>query len=231
MISPKIDAALEKTKARMNSRPRILLADDHTMLLDAFQRLLEPRCEIVGTACDGRALIDLAANTRPDVIVLDISMPGLNGMDACAQLRRKMPGIRLVFLTVNEDPDIAAEAINLGASGYLLKSSAPVELFTAIEQALAGKTYITPLVTKGMPLGVFLGQAVKPGVEKLTERQREVLQLLAEGRAMKEVADLLHVSARTVAFHKYTIMEHLGLKTSAELVQYALEHGMLKKRS
>jgi DNA-binding NarL/FixJ family response regulator len=222
---------LEKTTAPMKRRPRILLADDHTMLLDAFQRLLEPRCEIVGTAGDGRALIDLAASTRPDVIVLDISMPGLNGMDACTQLRRKMPGIRLVFLTVNEDPDIAAEAIRLGASGYLLKSSASAELFTAIEQALAGKTYITPLVTKGLPLGVFLGQAVKPGVEKLTERQREVLQLLAEGRAMKEVADLLHVSARTVAFHKYTIMEHLGLKTSAELVQYALEHGMLKKRS
>jgi DNA-binding NarL/FixJ family response regulator len=214
----------------MKRRPRILLADDHTMLLDAFRRLLEPRCEIVGTACDGRALIDLAASTRPDVIVLDIAMPGLNGIDACAQLRRKMPGIRLVFLTVNEDPDIAAEAIRLGASGYLLKSSASAELFTAIEQALAGKTYITPLVTKGVPLGVFLYQAVKPGVEKLTERQREVLQLLAEGRAMKEVADLLHVSARTVAFHKYTIMEHLGLKTSAELVQYALEHGMLKKR-
>ena len=215
----------------MNCRPRILLADDHTMLLDAFQRLLEPRCEIVGTACDGRALIDLAASTRPDVIVLDISMPGLNGLDACAQLRLRMPGIKLVFLTVNEDPDIAAEAIRLGASGYLLKSSASAELFTAIEQALAGKTYVTPLVTKGVPLGVFLCQAVKPGVEKLTARQREVLQLLAEGRAMKEVADLLHVSARTVAFHKYTIMEHLGLKTSAELVQYALEHGMLKNRS
>ena len=222
---------LEKTTAPMKRRPRILLADDHTMLLDAFQRLLEPRCEIVGTAGDGRALIDLAASTRPDVIVLDIAMPGLNGIDACAQLSRKMPGIRLVFLTVNEDPDIAAEAIRLGASGYLLKSSASAELFTAIEQALAGKTYITPLVTKGLPLGVFLGQAVKPGVEKLTERQREVLQLLAEGRAMKEVADLLHVSTRTVAFHKYTIMEHLSLKTSAELVQYALERGMLKKRN
>jgi DNA-binding NarL/FixJ family response regulator len=221
---------LEKTTAPMKRRPRILLADDHTMLLDAFQRLLEPRCEIIGTACDGRALIDLAASTRPDVIVLDISMPGLNGMDACAQLSRKMPDVRLVFLTVNEDPDIAAEAIGLGASGYLLKSSASAELFTAIEQALAGKTYITPLVTKGVPLGVFLRQAVKPGVEKLTGRQREVLQLLAEGRAMKEVADLLHVSARTVAFHKYTIMEQLGLKTSAELVQYALEYGMLKKR-
>jgi len=215
----------------MERRPRILLADDHTMLLDAFQRLLEPRCEIVGTACDGRALIDLAASTRPDVIVLDISMPGLNGLDACAQLRLRMPGIRLVFLTVNEDPDIAAEAIRLGASGYLLKSSASAELFTAIEQALAGKTYVTPLVTKGVPLGVFLCQAVKPGVEKLTARQREVLQLLAEGRAMKEIADLLHVTARTVAFHKYTILQNLDLKTSAELVQYALERGMLKKRT
>jgi DNA-binding NarL/FixJ family response regulator len=214
----------------MKSRPRILLADDHTMLLDAFRRLLESRCEIVGAACDGRALIDLAASTRPDVIVLDISMPGLNGMDACAQLRRKMPEVRLVFLTASEDPDIAAEAISLGASGYLLKSSASAELFTAIEQALAGKTYITPLVTKGVPLGVFLRQAAKPGVEQLTARQREVLQLLAEGRVMKEVADLLHVTARTVAFHKYTIMEQLGLKTSAELLQYALEHGAFKKR-
>jgi DNA-binding NarL/FixJ family response regulator len=215
----------------MKSPPRVLLADDHTMLLDAFQRLLEPRCEIVGTACDGRALLDLAASTRPDVIVLDISMPGLNGLDACAQLRRKIPEMRLVFLTVNEDPDIAAKAISLGALGYLLKNSASAELFTAIEHALAGKTYITPLLTKGLPLGVFLGQAVKPGAEKLTARQREVLQLLAEGRAMKEVADLLHVTVRTVAFHKYTIMEQLGLKTSADLVQYAIEHGMLKKRS
>jgi DNA-binding NarL/FixJ family response regulator len=222
---------LEKTTAPMKRRPRILLADDHTMLLDAFQRLLEPRCEIVGTASDGRALLDLAASTRPDVIVLDISMPGLNGMDACALLRRKMPGVKFVFLTVNEDPDIAAEAISLGASGYLLKSSAAAELFTAIEQALADKTYITPLVTQGVPIAVFLRQAVKPGVEKLTARQREVLQLLAEGRSMKEVADFLDVTARTVAFHKYTIMEHLGLKTSAELVQYALEHGMLKKCS
>jgi DNA-binding NarL/FixJ family response regulator len=215
----------------MKRRPRILLADDHTMLLDAFRRLLEPRCEIVGTACDGRALLDLATRTPFDVIVLDISMPRLNGMDACAQLRRKAPGVRLVFLTVNEDPDIAAEAIRLGASGYLLKSSASGELFTAIEQALSGKTYITPLITKGVPLGIFLRQATKPGIEKLTLRQREVLQLLAEGRAMKEVADLLLVSQRTVAFHKYTIMEHLGVNTSAELVQYALEHGILKKRT
>jgi DNA-binding NarL/FixJ family response regulator len=215
----------------MKNRPRILLADDHQMLLDALRRLLEPRCEIVGIACNGRALIDLAASVRPEVIVLDIAMPGLNGMDACAQLRRTMPDMRLVFLTANEDPDVAAEAISLGASGFLLKSSASAELFIAIEQVLAGKTYITPLVTKGVSLGVFLRQAVKPGAEKLTARQREVLQLLAEGRAMKEVADLLDVTTRTVAFHKYTIMEHLGLKTSAELVQYALECGMLKKRN
>jgi Response regulator containing a CheY-like receiver domain and an HTH DNA-binding domain len=201
------------------------------MLLDAFRRLLEPRCEIVGAAADGRTLLDLATSTRPDVIVLDISMPRLNGIDALRQLRRKMPAVRFVFLTVNEDPDIAAQAINLGASGYLLKSSAAGELFTAIERALAGKIYITPLLTKGVPLGVFLSQAAKPDVEKLTLRQREVLQLLAEGRAMKEIADLLNVTARTVAFHKYTIMEELGMKTSAELVQYALEHGLLKRRT
>jgi DNA-binding NarL/FixJ family response regulator len=214
----------------MNRRPRVLLADDHTMLLDAFRRLLEPRCQIVGTACDGRALLELAADTEPDVIVLDIGMPRLNGMDACAQILRKMPDVRLVFLTVNEDPDVAVEAIGLGASGYLLKNSASGELFTAIERALAGKTYVTPLVTKGVPLGVFLRRTAKPATEKLTPRQREVLQLLAEGRAMKEVADLLQVSARTVAFHKYAIMEQLGVKTSAELVQYALEHGILRKR-
>jgi len=168
----------------VNNRPRVLLADDHTMLLDAFRRLLEPRCEIVGTACDGRALLELAADTKPDVIVLDIGMPRLNGMDACAQLRRKMPAVSLVFLTVNEDPDIAAEAIGLGASGYLLKNSASGELFTAIERALAGKTYVTPLVTKGVPLGVFLRRATKPATEKLTTRQREVLQLLAEGSCL-----------------------------------------------
>ena len=119
------------------------------------------------TACDGRALLELAASTQPDVIVLDIAMPRLNGIDACAQLRRKMPDVRLVFLTVNEDPDLAAEAISLGASGYLLKNSASGEFFTAIERALAGNTYVTPLVTKGVPLGVFLRRATKPGAENL----------------------------------------------------------------
>jgi DNA-binding NarL/FixJ family response regulator len=230
MISPETDA-LGKTAIPMNRRPRILLADDHTMLLEAFRRLLEPRCEIVGTVGDGRALVDLAVSTRPDVIVVDISMPRLNGMDACKRLRLKIPDVKFVFLTVNEDPNIASEAIGLGASGYLLKTSPSGDLFTAIEQALAGKTYITPLLTKGVPLAVFLDKATKPGVDKLTVRQREVLQLLAEGLLMKEIADLLQVSVPTVVFHKYKIMKRLGVKTGAELVQYALEHGMLKKHS
>jgi len=215
----------------MKHRPRIILADDHTMLLGAFRQLLEPRCEIVGTAGDGRELLELAASARPEIIVLDITMPRLNGIDACRQLRRKMPEVKFVFLTVNEDPDLAAEAINLGASGYLLKSSATSELFTAIEHARAGKPYITPLITKGVPNSIFLLQATKPDANKLSARQREVLQLLAEGCLMKEVADQLQITARTVAFHKYVIMELLRVKTSAELVQYAVEHGLVKKRT
>jgi DNA-binding NarL/FixJ family response regulator len=211
----------------VNPRPRILLADDHTMLLDAFVSLLEPHCEIVGTAVNGRRLVELALETNPEIIILDISMPELNGMDACAQLRVKLPDSRFIFLTVNEDPDIAAEAIGMGASAFLLKSSASAELMLAIESALAGRIYITPLITKGESLNVFFRDAVKPSSEKLTARQREVLQLLAEGKTMKEVASLLNVTPRTIAFHKYTIMARLGLSNSAELVQYAVEHRLV----
>jgi DNA-binding NarL/FixJ family response regulator len=214
----------------VNPRPRILLADDHTMLLDAFVSLLEPHCEIVGTAVNGRRLIELALETNPEIIILDISMPELNGMDACAQLRVKLPDVRFIFLTVNEDPGIAAEAISLGASAFLLKSSASTELTLAIESALTGQIYITPLITKGEPLSVFLRDAAKPGSEKLTARQREVLQLLAEGKPMKEVAKILNLTPRTIAFHKYTIMAQLGLNNSAELVQYAVEHHLVTPR-
>jgi DNA-binding NarL/FixJ family response regulator len=214
----------------MKHRPRILLADDHAMLLEAFQRLLETRCDIVGTANNGRALLSLAALMRPEVIVLDIAMPLLNGLEVCTQLRDTMPELKVIFLTASEDRAMAAEAIRLGASGYLLKSSAAGELFTAIEHALCGKTYLTPLLTGGAPLAVFLLEAGSRPADALTPRQREVLQLLAEGRAMKEVADLLEVTPRTVAFHKYTIREQLGLKTNADLVQYAVEHGLLMKR-
>ena len=211
-------------------KPRILLADDHAMLLDAFQRLLEPHCEVVGVASDGRALVELALKTKPDVVVLDISMPRLNGIEASAQLRKKLPEVKLIFLTVNEDPDVAAEAIRLGASGFLLKSCASTELITAIEIALAGKRYVTPLITRGKPLGLFLSEAIRPAADRLTGRQREVLQLLAEGRSMKEAGDLLKLTPRTIAFHKYAMMETLGLKTGAELVQYAVEHQIVKPR-
>jgi DNA-binding NarL/FixJ family response regulator len=211
----------------MTRRPRILLADDHTILLDSFKRLLEPTCEVVGSVKDGRALLEAAPKLKPDAIVLDISMPLLNGLDAAIHLKKSSPDTKLIFLTVNEDPDLAVEAFRRGASGYLLKNCASSELFSAIENALQGKIYITPLVTKGTPIGVFLKREVKASTEKLTDRQREVLQLLAEGRVMKEVADILKVTPRTVAFHKYTMMEELGVKTTAELVQYAVQHGMV----
>jgi len=201
------------------------------MLLDAFRRLLEPECEIVGTASDGRALVELAIQTQPEIIVLDIAMPRLNGIEAAAQLRRKLPEVKIIFLTVNQDPDVAAEAIRQGASAFLLKNSASAELISAIALAQAGKTYVTPLITKGKPLGVFLGEAVRPAADKLTARQREVLQLLAEGKQMKEAAAILKLTPRTIAFHKYEIMAHLGLKTGAELVQYAVQHHIVSPRA
>jgi DNA-binding NarL/FixJ family response regulator len=162
--------------------------------------------------------------------VLDVGMPLLNGIDAATHLIKSVPEAKLIFLTVNEDPDLATEAFNRGASAYLLKSSAACELFAAIQRALDGKIYITPLITKGIPIALFLNRKVKVPSEKLTERQREVLQLLAEGRLMKEVADILKVTPRTVAFHKYAIMEELGVKNTAELVQYALENGIVAAR-
>ena len=212
----------------MKSLPRVLLADDHTILLEAFRKLLTPAFEIVGAVSNGRALLEAAKKLKPDVVVLDISMPGLNGIEVCRQLQPRLPDTRWVFLTVNEDPDLAAEAILLGGSGFLLKNSAASELFSAIQHAIEGRCYVTPLLTKGQPMGVFLKRARRREGEKLTARQKEVLQLLAEGLLMKQVADVLGVSTRTVAFHKYTMMEHLGVKTTAELIQYAVKHGLAR---
>ena len=212
----------------MKSLPRILLADDHTILLEAFRKLLTPAFEIVGAVSNGRALLEAAKKLKPDVVVLDISMPGLNGIEVCRQLQPRLPDTRWVFLTVNEDPDLAAEAILLGGSGFLLKNSAASELFSAIQHAIEGRCYVTPLLTKGQPMGVFLKRARRREGEKLTARQKEVLQLLAEGLLMKQVADVLGVSTRTVAFHKYTMMEHLGVKTTAELIQYAVKRGLAR---
>jgi DNA-binding NarL/FixJ family response regulator len=202
--------------------PRALLADDHTMLVEAFRKLLEPHCEIVGSVSDGRALLEVAEKLKPDVIVLDISMPFLNGLEAARQLKVKMPLVKLIFLTMNEDPALAVEAMHEGASGYLLKKSAVSELFNAIQSALKGKTYITPQIARGMQ-DAFIRNPTGARDKALTSRQREVVQLLAEGKSMKEAADILNVSPRTVAFHKYKIMEQLALRSTADLVQFAIK--------
>ncbi|MCU0578114.1 MAG: response regulator transcription factor [Desulfobacterota bacterium] len=209
-------------------KPRILLADDHKIVLEGLKGLLEPEFELVGTVEDGRALVAQAAKLRPDVIVADISMPRLNGIDAVQQIKKTAPAIKVVFLTMHPDVTYAAGAFEAGASGFVLKHSASTELITALREALQGRTYVTPLIAgdlirtyqrKGFPTA--------PSSAELSSRQREVLQLLAEGKSAKEIGALLNISARTVEFHKYRIMELLHIKTSAELVQYAVKQGLI----
>jgi DNA-binding NarL/FixJ family response regulator len=204
-------------------KPRVLLADDHALILGAFEKLLAGECDIVGQVGDGRALVAAVEALNPDVVVLDISMPLLNGLEAGRQIKQKSRNVKLVYLTMNEDPDLAAEAFRAGASGYLLKSSAASELTTAIREVAQGRSYITPLVAEGLVEALQQTSNRRPG-EDLTPRQREVLQLLAEGRSMKEVASLLNLTPRTVAFHKYQMMEQLKVKSTAELIQYAVKH-------
>ena len=203
--------------------PRVLLADDHALLLGAFAKLLAADCEIVGQVADGRALVAAAEKLKPDVIVLDISMPILNGLEAGRQIKQRLRNVKLVFLTMNEDPDLAAEAFRSGASGYLLKRSAASELLTAIHEVMLGRSYVTPLITEGLVGSLMQANEHAPSYE-LTPRQREVLQLLAEGQSMKEVAAVLNLTPRTVAFHKYRMMEQLKVKSTAELIQYAVKH-------
>jgi DNA-binding NarL/FixJ family response regulator len=206
---------------------RILLADDHTLLVEAIRLLIEPEFEVAGVFCDGRALLDAVCELNPDLVVMDISMPILNGLDAGRRIKQMRPAVKLIYLTMNHDPDLAAEAFRLGASGYVLKTCASAELVLAIREALRGRCYVTPLVTKGM-VGSFIQNAMrKKHPHTLTLRQREVLQLLAEGRSMKEVANVLSITARTVAFHKYTMMKQLQIKTSAELVHYAARNSIV----
>ena len=205
------------------SKPRVLLADDHALLLGAFEKLLSDEFDIVGQVCDGRAVVAAAETLNPDVVVLDISMPLLNGLEAGRQIKQKSRGVKLVFLTMNEDADLAAEAFRSGASAYVLKRSAASELMTAIREVVQGRSYITPLITEGV-VGSLLNVDEPKNRHELTPRQVEVLQLLAEGRSMKEVARVLDLTARTVAFHKYRMMEQLGVKSTAELVQYAVKH-------
>ena len=204
-------------------RPRVLLADDHRLLREAFVKLLEPDCDVVGAVADGRALLEAVPKLRPDIVVLDIAMPQLNGLDAARQLKHAMPDVKVIFLTVSEDPDLAAEAFRTGASGFLLKNSAASELLQAIRDVSQGRSYVTPLATRDV-LDTLLRQPESSGgAHELSPRQREVLQLLAEGRTMKEIANILKITARTVAFHKYSMMQELGIKTSAELIQFAIK--------
>ena len=207
-------------------KPRVVLADDHTLLLEAFEKLLSSECDIVARVADGRALVEAVREHRPDMAVLDVAMPLLNGLDAARQIRQIDRSIRLVFVTMNEDPDLAAEAFRVGASAYLLKRSAGSELLTAIREAMRHRSYVTPLVTEGM-LGALMHSTPDAGARQLTSRQREVLQLLAEGKSMKEVGSILNVTPRTVAFHKYRMMEQLKIKTNAELIQYAIRHNLI----
>lgn len=208
-------------------RPRVIIADDHILVLEALKNLIEPEFEVVGTFADGRALVEEAPALNPNVIVLDIGMPILNGLSAGQKLKQKVPLVKLVYLTMNNDPDLAGEAFRLGASAFLLKNSAAAELRKALQEVVRGGFYVTPLMTKGM-VGSFV-QNFKRRKSKsdLTLRQKEVLQLLAEGRSMKEVAFVLNVSPRTVAFHKYTMMDHLQIRSSAELIEYAMRSSLV----
>jgi DNA-binding NarL/FixJ family response regulator len=210
------------------SRSRILIADDHTLVAELCKKLLEAEFDVVGTACDGRALVRMATDLKPDVIVVDVAMPILNGLDAGQQIKERLPAVKLVFLTMNPDPEVAAEAFRRGASGYLLKTCAADEMVIAVRKVLRGMSYMSPSLSKDSIR--FLRNQSKVLVEeqeRLTERQREVLQLLAEGKVMKEVGGILNMTTRTVAFHKYRIMEVIGARSNAELVRYAVRNHMI----
>lgn len=209
------------------SRPRILLADDHLLLAQALEHLLQAEFDVVGTVSDGRALLKAAGELLPDVVVLDIGMPLLNGLDAAEQLNALHPNMKVIVLTQNREPRFAVEAFRRHASGYLLKDSAASELTTAIREALRGKSYVSPTIAKGMVNEASIPHAGYTELRDLSAREREVLQLLAEGKSMKEVAALLDISPRTVEFHKYRIMELLHVKTNAELVQQAIKLGLI----
>lgn len=206
---------------------RVVIADDHTLVLEAFKSLLSGKVDVVGTASEGRELIRVVRQHEPDVVVTDISMPELNGLDASIKLLKLLPNLKFIFLTVSDDPDVVAKVIRAGAKGYLLKSSAASELLQAIEAVARGATYITPLVTGSM-LDALMSGSRQEKVDRLTVRQREILQLLAEGKTMKETARVLNLTPRTIAFHKYRIMDNLGIDNNAELVRYAYKSGLLQ---
>ena len=209
-------------------KPRVLLADDHKIVLEGLRSLLQSEFEIVGEVEDGRTLVAEAERLRPELVVADISMPNLNGIDAARQIKKINERILIVFLTMHADVTYAAGAFEAGASGFVLKHSAPQELVLAMREAMKGQTYVTPMIA-GDLIGAFQSGAPLKGELKaaLSPRQREVLQLIAEGKSIKEIAAILRISTRTAEFHKYRIMEQLNIKTNAELVHYAVKHGII----
>ena len=210
-------------------RPRVLMADDHSLILAGLRKLVENECEVIGTVEDGRSLVEAAQRLRPDLILLDISMPLLNGLEAARQLQILVPESKLIFLTMHASSTYATEAFQAGASGYLLKRSAASELSLAIRSVLHGQHYLTPLITKdvlGSVLNPSSGERGTPVPMALTPRQREVLQLVAEGRGTKAIATALKVSVKTVEFHKSRIMQQLDIHTTADLTKYAITHGI-----
>jgi len=209
------------------NKPRVLLADDHRILAEGLKSLLEEDFELAGIVEDGRALVKAARDLRPDVIVADISMPLLNGLDALAELKEHDPQVRIVFLTMHRNVAYARRAFELGAAGFVLKHSASAELVMAVHAALEGRTFITPDLAADLMRTAKNGSPRTADPEVLTARQREVLQLLAEGKAAKEIAAVLGLSTRTVEDHKYRMMEALGIENSVELVHFAIKHGLI----
>lgn len=209
-------------------KPRVLLADDHTFVLEGFKKLLEEHCELVGAVEDGRALIETAIRLKPDIVILDISMPRLNGIEAAKKLKKQLPGTKLIFVTMHADAAYVNEAFRTGASGYLLKRSAAMELLQAVQSVMDGNFYITPIISKEIVTALLkLGPSRLATIDDLTTRQREILQLVAEGFSAKAIASQLKISHRTIEFHKAKIMEQLDLHTTADLVKYAITQGLV----
>jgi DNA-binding NarL/FixJ family response regulator len=208
------------------SKARVLIADDHTLVAEAFKRLLESEFEVVGTVADGRVLLRVAPQLKPDLLLVDLNMPLLNGMDASEQLKKTLPGIKIIVLTMDEDPEVAVEVMKKWASGYLLKRSAGSELVKAVREVLRGGMYVTPAVKAAIG-EIGARDSGFQASRTPTARQREVLQLLAEGHTMKEAAAILNVATRTVAFHKYRIMKEFGLNNNAELLRFAIKQKLV----
>jgi DNA-binding NarL/FixJ family response regulator len=217
----------------MSDTYRILLADDHVLVAEGIQKLLEPEYELVGIVADGRSLVTAAAKLQPDIVVVDISLPLLNGLDASQQLRKNNPNLKIIVLTMHSEPNFVTQAFRVGVSGYVLKQSVGSELIQAIREVVKGRTFVSPMVAQSLvdqavnPASASAPGEVKVGfAQTLSARQREVLQLVAEGKATKEIASILNVSVKTVEFHKTRIMKELRLRTAAELTKYAIAAGL-----